>query len=183
MSSGYFYIGSSKDIKARLANHNNELERKTHRNRRLQNLFDKYHDEFVGFCLIQCNERIIEHIEEYLLRTLSCEKMLNLTTDTSAPMRGRKFSLEHRKKLSEARAGKKLSERQRLSLINKQLTPARIAANIENSRRMCEIWKKRKIVGLKIKPHKRSVESNKKRSETMIKIWRARKEANLIKSS
>lgn len=106
----YYYIGSSNNINKRFKRHLSELKRNNHFNKFLQNLYNK-HKEYNFFLLETCEEENLLKIEQDYIDIYYNEKYcVNLTKSVSAVMRGRVFSLEHRRNLSIASKRQKMSE-------------------------------------------------------------------------
>lgn len=111
--SGRRYIGSSKNMRARWAQHRVDLRRGVHHSEQLQRAFLKYGlDAFVFAPLLYCDESMLKHYEQTALDALQPEyngaKVAvwspgrPASEESRAKMR-REFSDETKKKLSAAR--------------------------------------------------------------------------------
>lgn len=144
--SGGIYIGRSVDVCDRLKHHKNELKRGVHRNKRLQNSWNKYGSKVFNFELIWEEEPSnLCDLEGFILENLWGNKRLYnhhklsyggfdignkigcfpRSEETKEKIRqaflGRIFSDEHRQKISNTKTGLKASDETRLkmSLIKK----------------------------------------------------------------
>jgi group I intron endonuclease len=100
------YIGSSVNIWTRWKTHTSRLRKSNHCNSYMQRAWDKYGEEnFTLTPLILCERFELERYEQLCLDALKPE--YNVTLDVSAPMRGMKFSKEHRDKIAKALIGNK----------------------------------------------------------------------------
>jgi group I intron endonuclease len=109
------YVGSSKDVPARILGHFKSLVKGNHGNRHLQCAFNKYPDEvFFAYPLLWCDEANLLLFEQRCLDGLRPE--YNLAVDAVAPMRGRKFSEESRWRCSIAAKGKPKSDEHRRNM-------------------------------------------------------------------
>lgn len=132
--SGGVYYGRSVDVEDRLIHHRNELKRNVHRNKRLQNSWNKYGQEAFTFELIweEEPEKLYE-LEGFILEFMWGDKRLynhhklsyggfepgnklgcfTRSEETKKKMSkaftGRVFSEEHCKKISKARLNTKAS--------------------------------------------------------------------------
>jgi len=133
--SGGVYFGRSVDVEDRLVHHRNELKRNVHRNKRLQNSWNKYGQSAFKFELIW--EEIPENLYElegfilefmwgdtrlYNHHTLSyggfeqgnklgCFKRSEETKKKiSEAFKNRVFSEEHKERIRQSKLGKKASE-------------------------------------------------------------------------
>ena len=71
-ANGKFYVGSSKDIKNRWIQHQNELNEKKHGNAHLQNAWDKYGSQSFKFEIIEeCSIENQFEREQYYLNKLN----------------------------------------------------------------------------------------------------------------
>lgn len=104
---GKIYIGSSVNLHRRFGNHLWKLKDQSHRNKHLQSIYNKYGLNDLQFDVIElCDtSKLLDKEAEYIKRYDSYNNGLNLTMDTKAPMRGTKFSDEHKLKLSISRQG------------------------------------------------------------------------------
>lgn len=68
LSNGKRYIGQSKDVLRRIANHKNLLRNRKHHNCYLQRSWNKYGEKNFSFYLLQsCNELDIDELERYYI--------------------------------------------------------------------------------------------------------------------
>ena len=101
---GKRYIGSSCNVDSRLWHHKNGLRRKYHYNQHLQRAYDKHGESNFSFKpLLFCDPEMTLVYEQMCIDSLKPE--YNIAVDACASAKGRKFSEEHRRKLSEAGKG------------------------------------------------------------------------------
>lgn len=144
-SSGKAYVGSSKDIQKRLANHQKYLRLGTHANSYLQNAYNKYGRHQFNFATLEfCNEIFRIEREQFWidqLQSASKEFGFNLSKKAFPTVQsdeGIKAIIESNKrrtgktniildkdawraKISASRKGKPLSEKQRAALIARSI--------------------------------------------------------------
>jgi group I intron endonuclease len=108
---GEFYYGSAQIFKKRYNDHYNQLKRNIHNNKHMQNLFNKTPAGWRFEAIEQTEEKGKEIIQEqnYLNKYCYTPGCLNLSTDATAPMKGRQHSDLTKKKISLALKGRKLS--------------------------------------------------------------------------
>lgn len=105
------YVGSSTNIKQRWMKHKSELRNGYHINPHLQKAWNKYGEEKFDFrVLVYTNPDEAILLEQYVLDNYFELFEYNISKDANAPMAGREFSEEHRRKLSESHIGKTFSE-------------------------------------------------------------------------
>ena len=104
------YVGSSTFVQSRLRLHKSHLRKNKHVNKHLQSSFNKYGIENFQFLLIEeCEESNLIEREQYwidLLDTCNKDKGYNKRSKAESNF-GLKRSLETRKRISEAKKGKK----------------------------------------------------------------------------
>jgi len=127
VASGNWYIGSSDDLYSRRANHESQLRRGVHYNHALQEAYN-IHNQIDYICLHTPTRDIAFEIEEMIIQSHRASGFLfNVADDVYSPNKGRVFSEETRRKISEARTGMTLSpdhvEKVRLANIGKKRTP------------------------------------------------------------
>lgn len=133
---GGVYFGRSVDVPDRLTHHKNELRRKVHRNKRLQNAWNKYGESAFKFELVWENQpEELYELEGFVLdfmwghdrlynhhklsyggfepgNTLGCFKRSAETKDRmSKAFTGRVYSDEHDEKVRQSKIGLKASEK------------------------------------------------------------------------
>lgn len=133
--SGGVYFGRSVDVHDRLIHHRNELRRNVHRNKRLQNAWNKYGENSFKFELVWENSpQELYELEGFVLEfmwgherlynhhklsyggfepgnKLGCFSRSAKTKERlSKAFTGRQFSDEHRAKISKTKTGLKASE-------------------------------------------------------------------------
>jgi len=133
---GKRYIGSSINIRTRiLNNHLHELKKGKHKNKYLQNHFNKHGSKVFQFSILElCKEDVLLEREQYYIDTLNPEfnqnkiaGPFNKENKHPKPWKGEKFSEEHKRKLSENHAdvsgeknpAKRLEVRKKISEANK----------------------------------------------------------------
>lgn len=124
---GNFYVGSSVDVFRRLRAHLHQLRSGKHHSYRMQNLWRKYQDQSLEFCIetIDLERQTSLAIEHYVLQNMT--PAYNTATDAYTGMKGRSHTPESKAKLRAAKLGKKTGPQ-------KPMDPARRAAlNQSNS--------------------------------------------------
>lgn len=111
--SGSCYIGSSKNIRARWAQHRVDLRRGAHHSEQLQRAFLKYGlDAFVFAPVLYCSESMLRHYEQTVMDAVHPEYNGSKiavwhpgrpASDAAREKMRRDFSDETKKKLSDAR--------------------------------------------------------------------------------
>ena len=114
-----FYIGSSRDVDARIKRHIKMLRDGAHHSIKLQNSWNKYGEGVFEFgVLVLCEEvDLLQREQEMIVTFDAVDNGYNVSKRAGAPMRGRKTSDEAKVKMREAhKARKPISEetRQRL---------------------------------------------------------------------
>ena len=105
---GKRYIGQSSEIRRRLNHHVSRLKCGAHRNRILQNISNKYGVDSLKFeVLIYCDKDKLGAYE--ILAEKVYRPELNIGACGDSPMLGKKFSAEHRAKISASLMVKKPS--------------------------------------------------------------------------
>ena len=118
-----FYIGSTKNFSQRKSAHLSLLRRHIHDNGRLQNAWNKYCEDNFVFEIIEevedLREKLIER-EQYYFDTLNPNDEKNgynlCLKALSNSLKGKKFSIEHKKKLSIALKGRVFTQTHRENL-------------------------------------------------------------------
>jgi group I intron endonuclease len=121
---GKYYVGSSSDIYHRWYIHKCKLNNNHHANPHLQAAWNKYGEPSFRFNVIEViPEEKLEAAEQKYLNECrhSPELNYNLSFDSTAPMRGRKMSLESRKKISESNVGRVMSEESKKKISNARI--------------------------------------------------------------
>ena len=101
-ATGRIYVGSSVDLRDRLAGHLRELRRGNHENPRLQNHVNKYGlDDLVFEVLEEEPNRTLRFgLEQLLITALYGDSCFNLAKDVASSMSGRPHSAAARAKMS-----------------------------------------------------------------------------------
>jgi group I intron endonuclease len=95
------YIGRASYITARLATHRWHLRRNKHDNKHLQNAWNKYGEEAFTFeVLYYCDKEVLTANEEACLSGVPEDLRFNLMGPVDAPNTGRRFTAEHRARIS-----------------------------------------------------------------------------------
>jgi len=98
ISTGDFYIGSTKNFKLRKKKHFNDLKNQKHHNNKIQAIYNK--ERVLSFEIyIICSVEFLQMYEQRCIDIL--KPKLNISIDTIAFMRGKKHSPETRKKMKE----------------------------------------------------------------------------------
>lgn len=114
LGNGWFYVGSACDLKRREGQHRSDLERKKHRNRIVQNVFNKYGAfEFIVLGRHPIDE-ILRYEQELLDEHCPHDKCANIAT-TAGSRLGVKHSDSARAKMSAASKNMSPTHRARLS--------------------------------------------------------------------
>ena len=105
----HFYYGSSINLEARFKNHIGRLKSGSHRNSRLQRIFNKYGESSLIFEVVQyCDPSfVLDAEQEYLDQYNHHVDCVNFCKNAKAPMTGLKFSEEHKKKISDSQVRNK----------------------------------------------------------------------------
>lgn len=111
ITNGHMYIGSTKNIGRRWRNHKAKLRHNKHGNPYLQNAWNKYGEDKFTFEVVEQvsggKENLLEVEQKYLD---NIDPKYNIAKDAVASMRGKSFSEEHKRKISEAQKGREFSE-------------------------------------------------------------------------
>ena len=96
LRNGRMYLGSSVNIASRLAHHATALRKRKHPNQHLQASWNKYgSDAFTAEVVALAPPDVLLVAEQCLLaRLLPTGALYNICLDTTAPMRGRKHTVE-----------------------------------------------------------------------------------------
>lgn len=102
-----YYIGQSIDLHRRLLSHASCLRAGRHHNRWLQHLWNRCGKECFTFTIMgECEVGDLDATELWLLtEAIGSRNCCNIGTDPAAPMRGRKFSAEHRGRIAAGHTG------------------------------------------------------------------------------
>ena len=115
------YVGSSCDYKKRKEGHINSLRNNKHSNKHLQRAWNKYGEEnFVFNFELSVFENCLLIVEQIYLN--SGLYKYNIAKNARAPMRGIKFSKEHKRKIFESRKGYKWSLETRQKMKDRKVT-------------------------------------------------------------
>ncbi len=103
------YIGSAKNIKQRLHEHNSMLRRNKHHSKYLQNSYNKYNDRFIFSILEQCEiDNLIIREQYWLNYYISYNKLYGYNISPKAySSLNRKASNETKLKMSNSHKGMK----------------------------------------------------------------------------
>lgn len=107
---GKFYIGSTVDFEKRFYEHTWDLNKNTHHSKHLQRAWSKYGQDNFSFLVIEIvdTEDSLKTREQWHIDLLKPYKRnigYNVSCDASAPMRGRRHTLEMRRHFSLTRSG------------------------------------------------------------------------------
>lgn len=100
---GMIYIGQAKDIRDRWRDHKNDLAKSKHKNRHLQNAYNKYGSDcfkyqILEYCPVEkLDEREQHFLDVYMPKRICYNIALHPRTTT-----GTKLTDEHKRKISEA---------------------------------------------------------------------------------
>jgi group I intron endonuclease len=115
------YVGSSVNIRKRFLDHTGRLNKGIHPNPQLQFAWNRDGSKYFKFrCILLCRIEDVKMFEQRLLDWWSkhdWKLIYNICQDARAPMRGLKFSVEHRQRQGKSirRAYENLDTRTRLS--------------------------------------------------------------------
>ena len=109
VANNHFYYGSSVNLKSRIQNHLSHLRVGSHRNKRLQRIFDKYGEASHSFEIVKyCDKSfLLDEEQVYLDSHISNPDCVNFCIDAKSPMRGVKFSDDHRRRIRESQSRNK----------------------------------------------------------------------------
>jgi len=110
-----YYIGQSQNISLRFNQHKSSLRNSKHHNKRLQLAINKYGFDSLSFVVLEtcCVEELDEREHWWLEQVVGFDRVCNYCIDPAAPLRGRKFSDEHRSKIAAALSGERHYSRSR----------------------------------------------------------------------
>ena len=148
INNSYFYIGQSKDFYVRKRSHLSRLKNRKHKNKKLQNVFNKYGEP--QFHIIEeCSIEELDEREQFYLDLLFDEpNCLNILSNVEAGTRGRKLSEEHKKKLRQNHKGMKGKNHSKETRV--KMSEAQKGRNLgiklseETKKKMSEAHKRRK---------------------------------------
>lgn len=108
---GKKYIGSSSSVIDRRNRHFTALKKNEHHNPHLQNAYNKYGRDVFIFEIIKEVRTVDElvEVEQFYIDTEKPEYNIRIVAESNRGMKGKKFSIETRLKMSIAKRGKKLS--------------------------------------------------------------------------
>lgn len=112
LGNGWFYVGSSNNLARREVEHRRGLVSGTHYNRVAQNVFNKYGEFSFTILGLYPVSQIIEREQELLDAYHSDPKCANIALGAGRSMAGRKFTAEHRARISAALKGVKRTPEQ-----------------------------------------------------------------------
>ena len=112
LGSGWFYVGSSNNLARRKLEHRQAFVRGNHGNRVAQNVFNKYGEFCFTILGLYPVSEIIEREQELLDAYHGDPKCANIASDAGRSMAGRKFTAEHRARISTALKGIKRTPEQ-----------------------------------------------------------------------
>lgn len=94
------YIGSSKNIYSRIAKHRSLLRKNKHYNKKFQNSWNKYNEEFFKYVILEyCEEYDLLIKEQYYINILNPELNITLSVERNVLSKeSRKLQSETRKK-------------------------------------------------------------------------------------
>lgn len=109
VTNGNFYVGSTVDSRVRFQTHRRQLRKGTHHCAHLQHAWNKYGEDCFKFEVIEkiaSRDELFAAENKWLEEHYGKPHCYNATRCAEAPMRGLKFSDEHRAKISAANMGK-----------------------------------------------------------------------------
>jgi group I intron endonuclease len=143
MLNGKMYVGSSKDIYARLREHKSKLRLKKHVNSKLQNAFSKYGEEcFYFYTLAEVPIDDLLAVEQYFIDWLEvCTYGYNIADIAGKPP-GIKWDEHYKRMLSERLKGVKFTPEHRLAMsISSKGKNLGKKASVETREKMSEMRK------------------------------------------
>lgn len=186
--SGNFYIGSSKQIPKRWADHRRHLEKGTHTNSILQNAVNKYGLDALSFeKILICQPSELLFYEQLLLDSYKPKYNICDKAGSGPSRKGIPFSEEHKKNLSisskgnKSRTGKPHTEetkrKQSQARLGIKYSEETIQKMRESGRTKIFTEEHRKNISLARTGRKNSEETKKKMSESAKLRW-ARQKSN-----
>lgn len=173
-----FLVGSSKHVHTRLVDHLRYLRNNKHPNRHIQRAWNKSGEEAFIFEVIEpCSEDILLERETYWIQT-TWEINYNINRDAKSPCAGRCHTKATKRKMSIAHKGKvykpwSIESRKRRSeqMTGKQLSKETRAkmSRTRKGRKETEMARQNRLEMM------RTDEYRTKLSNTMKKVWAARK--------
>lgn len=131
------YVGSSIHITKRWWTHNNDLLKRRHPNRKLQNHFNKYGEGDLAYTVVcECNEGDLLDMEQKYID--EWDPYFNIGKTARSPMLGRTHTEEARAKIGKASIG-------RQGALGYKCTPEQVETRRKNSMRPCKDETKSKI--------------------------------------
>lgn len=105
----YYYVGQSVNVALRFRDHKGSLRRGNHHNQIMQYLFNKYGVDSFSFEILEEVDRdLLDEVEAWWLKEMvGYNRVCNFSKSPTAPMRGLKFSDDHRRKLGTSKLGDK----------------------------------------------------------------------------
>lgn len=113
---GHFYVGSSSNFANRKGQHLWSLKSGSHHNKRLQELYDKNPQLTFDTTPCESRERAYDLEQAAITANKDNPLLLNFCIDVRSPMKGLKFSDDHRLKISETNKGRVLDGEWRAKL-------------------------------------------------------------------
>lgn len=140
------YIGSSVDIKERWGQHRCDLVSKRHVNKHLQNVWNKHGGGCFRWEVVEVvwDENILLETEQEWLDAALPE--LNIAKCVSAPMLGKKASVDHKRKISEALKGRTSNRKgSKMSLASRRKISKSLKGNTYSKGKVATEETKRKM--------------------------------------
>ena len=99
-----YYVGSAANLYTRYMNHKKDLSQNKHRNKKLQNFYNKYGKEFLRMDVLEyCKKEDLIKREQYYIDNL--KPFFNIVLKAGSSL-GYKHTEENKKKMSLAKKGK-----------------------------------------------------------------------------
>lgn len=173
---GKFYIGSTSCLRKRHYQHSKTLEKGTHGNKHLQNSYNLYGKQAFRFEILEVvlediennlctlEQRLLDQYWDGCVNCYNIEKRARMKIGRRLP-KGRKFTKEHKQKISESHKGKSLSQEHK----NKISENAKTNPNYGMRNKQCSDLHKKRISKSRL-GKKHWLYGKKKPEETLAKM-------------
>lgn len=175
------YIGSSSNIEKRLRDHRSFLRTDKHQNKHLQSAYNKYgKDMFIYFIVELCDiTNILQKENEWMVKWRTRDREYGFNKiDAEEGCRGRKWSEEHKKYMSETMSGRIRSEEYCENISKAKMGSKNPMYGKKWSDNKKQTMKERMTGNKNRLGHKSTEDTKRKCSESMKKYWQHKREVN-----